>query len=51
MDHRRLFLFRPLITRAKGHLEVTTIVVVVVINRYLYNYYYFNSYSEVIHGH
>ena len=49
MVHRRPFFFRPLATQAEGHLEVTTIVVVV-IDRYLYNYYYLNSHSEVGHG-
>ena len=32
-------IFRPLGTHAEGHLEVTTIVVVV-IDIYLYDYYY-----------
>ena len=42
-------MFRPPTTQAEGHLEVTTIVVIV-IDIYLSNYYYLNSHSEVIHG-
>ena len=42
-------IFRPLATHAEGHLEVTTIVVVV-IDIYLYNYYYLNGHSEMVHG-
>ena len=34
---------------AEGHWEVTTIVVVV-IDRYLYDYYYLTGHSEMIHG-
>ena len=49
MKHRRLFFFRPLTTHAEGHLEVTTIVVVV-IDRYLYDYYYLTGHSELPHG-
>ena len=48
MNHRRPLFFRLLATHAKGHLEVTTIVVVV-IDIYLYDYY-FNGYSEMVHG-
>ena len=35
MIHRRPFFVRPLAAHAEGHLEVTTIVVVV-IDRYIY---------------
>ena len=50
MLHRRLFCFRPRATHAEGHLEVTTIVVVV-IDIYLYDYYYdLCGHSEIPHG-
>ena len=49
MKHRRLFFVRPLPNHAEGHLEVTTIVVVV-IDIYLYDYYYRNSHTEVSYG-
>ena len=43
-------IFRPLATHAEGHLEVTTIVVVV-IDIYLYDYYYhLCGHSEMAHG-
>ena len=42
-------IFRPLATHAEGHLKVTTIVVVVVIDIYLYDYYG-TSHSELLHG-
>ena len=48
MLHRRLFCFRPPASHAEGHLKVTTIVVV--INIYLYDYYYLTGYSELPHG-
>ena len=41
---------RPLANHAEGHLKVTTIVVVVVIDIYLYDYYYLTGYSEVSYG-
>ena len=49
MINRRLFFFRPLATHAEGHLKVTTIVVVV-IDIYLYDYYYLNGHSEMSYG-
>ena len=42
-------IFRPLAAHAEGHLEVTTIVVVV-IDIYLYDYYYVTGYSELPYG-
>ena len=48
MVHRRPFCFRPLATHAEGHLKVTTIVVVV-IDIYLYDYYYDSGHSELPH--
>ena len=41
-------IFRPPASHAEGHLKVTTIVVV--INIYLYDYYYLTGHSEVSHG-
>ena len=49
MVHRRLFFFRPLATHAEGHLEVTTIVVVVV-DIYLYDYNYLTGHYQMAHG-
>ena len=49
MINRRPFCFRPLASHAEGHLEVTTIVVVV-IDIYLYDYYYVTGYSELPYG-
>ena len=49
MINRRLLFFRPPATHAEGHLEVTTIVVVV-IDIYLYDYYYLNGHSDMIDG-
>ena len=49
MINRRPFFFRPLARHAEGHLEVTTIVVVVT-DIYLYDYYYVTDHSELPHG-
>ena len=49
MINRRLFFFRPRATHAEAHLEVTTIVVVV-IDIYLYDYYYLTGHFELAHG-
>ena len=49
MITRRPSCFRPLAAHAEGHLEVTTIVVVV-IDIYLYDYYYLTCHSELPHG-
>ena len=42
-------IFRPLAAHAEGHWKVTTIVVVV-IDIYLYDYYYLTGHSEMAHG-